>query len=163
LRLREDQVVDPSGNNDSYAVVEIPPSVGVIALTADLRIALVRQWRYVHKKLSLEIPTGGSAKDETPQAAAQRELTEETGLVARSWTAFGTIDNSNGSTTDIAHLFLATNLCAETERQHQDTEPTEVSWLSFDSAVDEVMRGGITESVSVAAILKVALARTAAQ
>lgn len=159
LRLREDKVITPSGDRDTYAVVEIAPSVGVVALNTDLQIALVRQWRYVHRKISLEVPTGGSAEGETVETAAKRELSEETGLVAGSWTALGTIDNSNGSTTDVAHLFLATNLSAEPEWQRQDVEPTEVIWLPLDNAVEEVMRGGITESVSVAAILKIALAR----
>jgi 8-oxo-dGTP pyrophosphatase MutT (NUDIX family) len=42
----------------------------------------------------------------------KRELLEETGLTAGDWTALGSIDNSNGATTDVAHLFLARNLSA---------------------------------------------------
>jgi 8-oxo-dGTP pyrophosphatase MutT (NUDIX family) len=162
LRLREDKVITPSGARDTYAVVEILPSVGVIALTDDQQIALVLQWRYVHGKMSLEIPTGGSQTGESMVAAAQRELLEETGFAAGSWVAFGTVDNSNGSTTDVAHLFLATDLSKgsrEVALRNQDAEPTEVTWVPFSEAVDLVMRGDITESVSVAAILKVALGK----
>jgi 8-oxo-dGTP pyrophosphatase MutT (NUDIX family) len=129
------------------------PSCGIVAINEDNQIALVGQWRYVHDKYSLEIPTGGSEQDETPLDAAKRELLEETGLTAGDWTELGTIDNSNGATTDIAHLFLARNLTAGSSAPQGD-EQVELRWMPFVDAVLSVMKGEITESVSVAAILK---------
>jgi len=67
-----------------------------------------------------------------------------------------TFDNSNGVTTDVAHMFLATGL----EPGAAAPDPAEqvlLIWLPFDQAVDRVLNGSITESVSVAAILKVEL------
>ena len=60
LALREDKVIRPDGAEGTYGVVEIPFLCGVVAISGDNQIALVSQWRYVHKKLSLEIPTGGA-------------------------------------------------------------------------------------------------------
>ena len=86
LRLREDTVIRPDGQPGIYGVVEMNPSVGVVAVNDVDEIALVTQWRYTLGRISVEIPTGGSeASDPSMLAAAQRELREETGLSARSW------------------------------------------------------------------------------
>jgi 8-oxo-dGTP pyrophosphatase MutT (NUDIX family) len=146
-------VIRPDGSDGVYGVVEIPPSCGIVAVRRDGQIALVGQWRYVHDKFSLEIPTGGSEPGETPLEAARRELAEETGLRAGRWTALGTIDNSNGVTTDIAHIFLAQDLVSGPAAD-DGNEPVELSWRPFPDAVRSVMAGEITESVSVAGILK---------
>ena len=103
--------------------------------------------------MSLEIPTGGSAEGETPLAAAKRELIEETGLTAGSWAPLGTVDNSNGVTTDVAHMFVARDLKSGAPVPQGD-ERIELRWMPFADAVRSVLTGGITESVSVAAILK---------
>jgi 8-oxo-dGTP pyrophosphatase MutT (NUDIX family) len=154
MRLREDTVIRPDGQHGIYGVVEMRPSVGVVALNDLSEIALVTQWRYTLGRMSLEIPTGGSeSSDHTVLAAARRELREETGLSARSWRELGFIDNSNGVTNDVAHMFLATGLEAGADAQ-DPAEQVTLSWLPFGQAVDHVLNGSITESVSVAAILK---------
>ena len=119
---------------------------------------MVSQWRYTLGKMSVEIPTGGAAHGELPLDAAKRELIEETGLRAVSWTTLGTIDNSNGITTDVAHMFLAQQLSTGPMNLQGD-EQLELHWMNFADAVSSVMAGEITESVSVAAILKTELLR----
>jgi 8-oxo-dGTP pyrophosphatase MutT (NUDIX family) len=160
FRLREDTVVRPDGREGIYSVVEMRPSVGIVALNEADEVALVTQWRYTLGRMSVEIPTGGSEdSDQGVLAAAQRELREETGLKARSWHELGFVDNSNGVTTDVAHMFLATGLEAGADAQ-DPAEHIIVSWLPFGQAVQDVLAGSITESVSVAAILKVEVLRS---
>ena len=155
LRLREDTVIRPDGQRGIYGVVEMNPSVGVVALNHANQIALVTQWRYTLGRMSVEIPTGSSeGSDHSVLAAAQRELREETGLSARSWRELGSVDNSNGVTNDVSHMFLATDLEAGADAQ-DPAEQVVLSWLPLDHAVDRVLTGSITESVSVAAILTV--------
>lgn len=159
LRLREDTVVRPDGQDGIYAVVELRPSGGIVALNDADEVALVAQWRYPLGRMSVEIPTGGSeASDPDMLAAAKRELREETGLTARSWRELGFLDNSNGSTTDIAQMFLATGLEAGADAQDPE-EQIILSWMPFGHVVEKVLAGSITESVSVAAILKVEMLR----
>jgi len=154
LRLREDRVIRPDGEEGIYSVVEMRPSVGIVALNEAGEIALVTQWRYTLGRMSAEIPTGGSeSSDQSMLAAAKRELREETGLSAACWRELGFIDNSNGTTTDVAHMFLATGLQAGPDDQDAE-ERIVLSWLPFGRAVEQVLDGSITESVSVAAILK---------
>jgi 8-oxo-dGTP pyrophosphatase MutT (NUDIX family) len=90
--------------------------------------------------------------------AAKRELVEETGLTASEWTTLGTIDNSNGATTDVAHIFLARNLTTGPAIPQGD-EQVDLRWMPFGDAVLSVLKGEITESVSVAGILKTELLR----
>src|SRR5580658_7831539 len=74
LRVREDQVIRPDGKPGIYGVIEIRPSVGVVALNERDEIVLVGQWRYTLNRYSWEIPRGGSRADETDmQQAAERE------------------------------------------------------------------------------------------
>ncbi len=155
LRLREDKVIRPDGTPGIYGVVEIGRSAGIVACNENDQIVLVGQWRYTHDKYSWEIPTGGIAgENEEPLEGAKRELREETGLEARQWVSLGIIDNSNGVTDDVAHLFYATEL-TQSRQELDETEEIAIRWVNFAEALKMVMEGKITESSSVAAILKV--------
>jgi 8-oxo-dGTP pyrophosphatase MutT (NUDIX family) len=159
LRVREDRVIRPDGNEGVYGVVELPPSVAIVALNDRDEVLLVGQWRYTHGKFSWEIPTGSSEASEPVLDAAKRELREEGGVLAAEWVALGSIDNSNGVTTDVTHLFFATQLSATT-RDEDPTEKLSVNWIPFSQAVSDVMSSAMTESGTVAAILKTHLYRS---
>lgn len=157
IRVREDQVVRPDGGDGIYGVVEIRPSVGIVAVNHRNEIALVGQWRYALNRRSLEIPRGGSHAGETDMlAVAQRELAEEAGVVAGRWEPLGAVDVCNGVTDDVQSLFLATHLSA-TEMKLDPEEDITVRWLPFQESIKMALDGRITEVCSVAAILRVAV------
>jgi 8-oxo-dGTP pyrophosphatase MutT (NUDIX family) len=159
IRVREDLVLRPDGTPGLYGVVEIRPSVGIVATDESDRIVLVGQWRYAPGRHSIEIPRGGSHPGERDiLAVAKRELAEEAGLLARNWECLGTVDVCNGVSDDVQTLYWATGLSA-TEMNLDPEEDIVVQWQPFEEAVRMVMDGHITEVCSVAAILKVALLR----
>ncbi|MGI8960228.1 MAG: NUDIX domain-containing protein [Bryobacteraceae bacterium] len=160
IRVREDQVTRPDGGQGIYGVVEIRPSVGVVAVNERDEIALAGQWRYSVGRYSWEIPRGGSHPGEADMlSVAQRELAEEAGLLAERWEALGSVDVCNGVADDVQSLYLATGLKRTTTRLDPE-EDIAIEWRPFGEAVSMVMDGRITEVCSVAAILKVAILRT---
>lgn len=159
LRVREDQVIRPDGNPGIYGVVEIRPSVGIVAINEGDEIVLVGQWRYALNRYSWEIPRGGSQPGETNmQRAAERELAEEAGVLAAHWEELGAVDVGNGVLNDVQSLFLATGLTA-TNTNFDPEEDIAIIWKPFDEAAAMAMNGTITEVCSVAAILHVAMKR----
>jgi len=159
ISVREDQVTRPDGNPGIYGVVSIRPSIGVVAMNDRDDVVLVGQWRYSLNRYSWEVPRGGSHPGETDMLlVAQRELAEETGVIAANWKSLGTVDNGNGVAHDVQTLYLATGL-ASTEMNLDPEEDITVQWHSFQEVLEMAMDGRITEVCSVAAILKVALLR----
>jgi len=154
LRIREDQVLRPDGQPGIYGVVEIRPSVGVLALNDREEVALVGQWRYPVARYSWEIVRGGSSPGETDMlAAARRELREETGFDAAQWSPLGPVDVCNGVTSDVQHLYVAREL--EFCGVHLDpVEEIETRWVPYREVVRMALDGRITEVCSVAAILR---------
>lgn len=153
IRVREDDVVGPAGEG-IYGVVEMRhPAVFVVALDAEERVALVRLDRYATGAGSLEVPAGGT-DGEDPLRAAQRELAEETGLVAAEWTPIGRMNALNGIADAPEHVFLARDLDAgETDLAAQRDEGIdEVVWMPFPEVLDLVAAGGIDDGETIAAL-----------
>jgi 8-oxo-dGTP pyrophosphatase MutT (NUDIX family) len=159
VRVREDRVIRPDGNPGIYGVIEIRPSVGIVAMNEREEIVIVGQWRYSVKRYSWEIPRGGSHSSEPDMlTAAKRELAEEAGLLAAHWERLGALDNCNGVADDVQTLYLATGL-SPTARMLDPEEEIVVEWRPFEEAVGMALDGRITEVCSVAAILMVDHAR----
>src|SRR3982751_4401299 len=90
LTVWHDEVTRPDGAPGIYGVVHFANlAVGVVAIDADDRVALVGQHRYTLDAYSWEIPEGGVPPDEDPRDGAARELREETGVVATEWRELG--------------------------------------------------------------------------
>lgn len=157
FRVREDQVIRPDGNPGIYGVIELAPSVGVVAINQREEVALVRQWRYTRNEATWELPVGSSKpEDGGVLNAAKRELLEEAGVEAAVWQQVGYLDCIVGATTERATLFLARDLrlC---ETNPDPEEQILVEWMPFRLALSMVLDGTITECISVAAILRVHL------
>jgi 8-oxo-dGTP pyrophosphatase MutT (NUDIX family) len=155
VSVREDEVIRPDGNPGLYGVIEVRPSIGVVAINEHDEVALVGQWRYAVNRYSWEIPRGGSDPGETDmQTVAARELAEEAGVKALHWQLLSEVDVCNGVTDDRQSLFLATGLL-DTAIHLDPQEDITVEWKPFDEAVRMTMDGRIAEVCSVAALLMV--------
>jgi len=83
FRIRDDLYrFEPTGLTRDFVVMESPDWVNVVPITEDGQVVLIRQYRHGIRAVSLEIPGGMIDPHESPEAAAARELHEETGYVA---------------------------------------------------------------------------------
>ena len=156
IRVREDQVLSPSGKPGIYGVVEPRIAVGVVALTEAEEIFLVGQYRYPLDVYSWEIPEGGGEEDESALVTAQRELQEEAGVIAASWEPLGgELHISNCYTSERGYLFLARGLTVVASTP-DDTEELTIKKIPFREALSMVEQGEITDSLSIIAILRTA-------
>jgi 8-oxo-dGTP pyrophosphatase MutT (NUDIX family) len=155
IGVTEYDVINPSGGKGIYGVVHFKSlAIGVIPLDEELNTWLVGQYRFPLKQYSWEIPEGGGDPAVPPVVSAQRELLEETGLVAKEWSPIMEMHLSNSVSDERAILFLARQL-EQREPEPEETEQLVVRKLPFEEAYRMVMNGEITDSMSVAAILKV--------
>jgi len=155
IGVTEYDVINPGGGKGIYGVVHFKSlAIGVVPLDEELNTWLVGQYRFPLKQYSWEIPEGGGDPAVAPVASAERELLEETGLVAKEWTPLMEMHLSNSVSDEKAILFLARQL-EQREPEPEETEQLVVRKVPFEEAYRMVMDGIITDSMSVAAILKV--------
>ncbi len=163
ITVWHDEVSRPDGSPGIYGVVHFGnKAAGVVAFDDEDRIALVGQHRYTLDRESWEIPEGGFPPTETALEGIKRELREETGVEAGDWRELGRLDLSNSVTDEEAVLFIARDL-RHGEAAPEPTESLTVRWVPFDEAVAMTRDGRITDAISVAAILRVALDRATAR
>ncbi len=159
ISVKEDQVINPSGNPGIYGTVHFKnKAIGIIPIDDEGNTYLVGQYRYPLDEYSWEIPMGGGAIEIDILDSAQRELKEETGFLAKKWTNIARIHTSNSVTDEEGFVFLAEELI-EGETEFEDTEDLRIKKVSLKEAVRMVMDQEITDSISVAGILKVARLR----
>ncbi len=155
INVQEHQVINPSGGKGIYGKVSFKnKAIGIIPVDEEGNTWLVGQYRYTLEEYSWEIPMGGGPLDEGILEAAKRELKEETGLTAEKWTNIMRIHTSNSVTDEEGFIFLAQELL-QGETDFEDTEDLKIWKLPFADAVEMVMSGKITDSLSIAGILKV--------
>jgi ADP-ribose pyrophosphatase len=158
IRLEEDQVALPDGRTTLYGVVRCGACVGVLPFLDADTVVLIRQYRYVARAVTWEIPTGGLHAGEAVEAAAQRELAEEIGYVADRLTPLTAFHTSKSVVDETAHLFRAEGL-VPASRPPDATEFIEVRPVPFATALGMVERGEITDSMTVIAVLLAARQR----
>jgi 8-oxo-dGTP pyrophosphatase MutT (NUDIX family) len=157
IRVDEHDVINPSGGKSLYGKVSFKnKAIGIIPIDDEDNTWLVGQYRYPLNQYSWEIPEGGGPLGIPPLESAQRELKEETGLTAKRWELILRMHLSNSVTDEEAFIYVAEEL----EQGEYELEETEadlvVKKLPLLEAVKMVMTGEITDSISVAALLKVA-------
>lgn len=158
IRVREDAVIRPDGQESIYGVVDTQsPSVFVVPVTARDEVVMVTQERYATGSVSLEIPAGGSDGDD-PLIAAQRELREETGLVAASWRQLGRLEAMNGICSERQFVFLATDLAQRGGDKQAEDGITAVQTIPLDAVVRMIASGEISDGQTISSLALAAVA-----
>lgn len=155
IEVVEHQIINPGGGEGIYGKVHFKNiAVGVIPIDEDGNTWLVGQHRFTLDEYSWEIPEGGAPEAESIEEAARRELKEETGLEARTLELFMKLHTSNSVTDEVAYIFLAKGLIQGSAQLEESESDLKVKKVSIAKAVEMVMNGEITDSMSVAGILK---------
>ena len=156
IALTEHDVTNPGGGKSLYGKVHFKAyAIGVIPLDDEQNTWLVGQHRYPLNEYSWEIPMGGGALDLPKLDSAKRELKEETGLSASKWKEICKIHLSNSVSDEVGYAYLAEGL-TEGETAFEETERLDIMKLPFSDAVAMCEKGEITDSLSVAAIYRLA-------
>jgi 8-oxo-dGTP pyrophosphatase MutT (NUDIX family) len=152
--VREDRVVRPDGQLGTYSVVSASRlATGIVPLWEDGTVTLVGQYRYPLEEYSWEIPEGGGDLSAQPLEIARRELIEEAGIEAATWTYLGRVHTSNCFTDELCHLFLARDLTQGIARPDPD-EIIDTRRVSFEEAVRMTHDGRITDAITIAGIFR---------
>jgi ADP-ribose pyrophosphatase len=159
LEFRQVTIERDDGTTAQRDVVWHPGAVTVVAVDPDDRLLFVRQWRVPAGRALLELPAGtldihdGTIED--PDAAARRELEEETGYRAGTWRKVTTFWTAPGFATELMHLYVATNLEAvHADRLGPDEdEHLELRRVTLEEALALVDDGTIADAKSIVGVL----------
>jgi 8-oxo-dGTP pyrophosphatase MutT (NUDIX family) len=135
LSVRSDTVRLPGGKTLApYHVVEVADWVNVVAISDAGNVILVEQYRHAVKRVLLEIPAGHVDPKEDREAAAQRELLEETGYGGGAWHALGALHPVASRFANQVHSYLALGVRKLGEPQPEESENLhirEMPWIEF--------------------------------
>jgi ADP-ribose pyrophosphatase len=119
---------------------------------ADPRVVLIRQFRHAAESYIWEVPAGRLDAGEPPEACAERELEEETGMRARRLERLTTIFTTPGFTDERIHLFLADGLEPGAEHREAD-EFMELHTLRWSKVLGLIERGEIVDGKTLVSLL----------
>jgi 8-oxo-dGTP pyrophosphatase MutT (NUDIX family) len=154
FNLRSDRIRLPDGSiKDPYYVVERPDAAIIFPLTRDGEVVLVRQYRPPLERMELGLPAGLVEKGEKPEAAARRELLEETGYSGDEWETMGSLASSPSLKDNWAYLFLAYGVERVATPDPDEHELVEVVKVPVGELFGLVRAGEIVSSSGVAAIM----------
>jgi ADP-ribose pyrophosphatase len=162
ISLTSDDVLLPNGHLASLEVVHHPGGAAVVAIDAQERVCLLKQYRYVADGWLWELPAGKLEPDEPPLLTAQRELVEEAGVSALEWRSLGSYLSSPAIFTEVLHLYLATGV-QPAALAHEQAEVIEVHWVPFSEACGWAESGLIRDGKTAMGLIRARYVRCRAE
>ncbi|MEP7180994.1 MAG: NUDIX hydrolase [Betaproteobacteria bacterium] len=152
LDVRRDVVRLPDGKTATREYIVHPGAVLVVPVLDDGRLVVERQFRYPLGCVMLEFPAGKIDPGESPLVTGKRELMEEAGYTAATWTPLGRVHTVVSYSTEAIEFFVAEGLSHEGAKL-DDGEFLEIDEMSVDAMLAALDRGEITDVKTVAALL----------
>jgi ADP-ribose pyrophosphatase len=152
LNLNLEQVRLPNGRVAELEIAHHPGGAAVVAVDAEGRVCLLRQFRHAAGGWLTELPAGKLDGGEPPLECARRELAEEAGVSAGRWEKLGEFFSSPGVLTEVIHLFLAQDL-QPADASPEEHEVLEASWVPLQEATDLAASGRLRDAKSVIGLL----------
>lgn len=134
---------------DPYFVVELPTSATALALTADNKVLMVKQYRHPIGEVILETPGGFIDPGEDFETGMKRELLEETGYAFDNIEFLGRVAANPGVLNNYTELFLARGGIKQGQQQLDHNEEIEVVEITLDELTAMLLRQEIKQSLHV--------------
>ncbi len=145
-----EEYVFPNGRKGNYYFVRTKGSTIIIPVLSKNTFVLVRQYRYLSKKISLEFPGGGIASGLSAEESSIKELKEEAGYYPRKIRKIGEFYPFIGVSDEICEVFLAENL-TPAYADADESEEIEAVELRGEEIEDKIASGEIWEGRTLAA------------
>lgn len=156
LHLYRDEVILPDGSESVREYCNHNGGVCVLPLTDDGEVILVKQYRYAHRKCTLEIPAGKLEKGERNDlaSAALRELKEETGAECEELIFLGEMYPSPALLSEVIYMYFARGLKFG-EQDLDDDEFLECEKIKLEKVLEMIINGEIPDAKTQIAALRV--------
>lgn len=155
INVRCDDAELPNGRPCRREIVEHPGGACVLCVK-DGKVALVKQFRYAYGEAIYEIPAGKLNEGEEPMLAAERELGEETGMIADDLVLRFVLYPTPGYTNE--KIFIYEALGVREGKQHLDEgEFLNVEFVPIEVALEMVENGVICDAKTIVALQRYAL------
>lgn len=149
----QDRLRFANGQEYDVDMIRHPGAAAIVAVDAQRRVCLVRQYRHGIEDFLWEIPAGKLDRGEPPQTAAVRELAEEAGVTAAHWESLGEFLPAPGLITERVHLFMALRL-TKGEAAPESDEELELQWLPLEEAMRRVVDGRLDDGKTALALIR---------
>lgn len=159
--IRQD-AFDYNGTEIVREYVDHPGAVAILALDDQDRVLLIQQYRHPVRMREWELPAGLLDVDgEHALIGAQRELAEETDVVAAEWNVLTEFYTSPGGSNEVIRIYLARGLSPATEVFDRTDEEADMvtRWVSLDDAVDAALARRVQNPSLVVGVLAAAASR----